>query len=373
MKMRTYFVAVAVVLIATLPFGDISAAAEREPIQTRANNAFVTSMTAIADGYQAATEMAVAAGELIVCPVPGSTFVDSWGAPRSGGRSHQGVDMMAANGTPIYAPASGDLTFRSVSLGGLSFYIDTPTGAQFFGTHLSGYEGTDRPVTAGDLIGYVGATGNAGTPHLHFEHHPDGTTPVNPYPITAAACSSPPPPAPRSMSAMTESSRINLSAITARDLNFCRYVTGGRIDYRLVRCLHIAAGFTPGTPGHTIDVFRAEARQLRRFLSGFARTCSGPGDCPALIRAAFTHMGIAWRGSEAVGVAICESGLNPSVRGGGGGNYAGLFQQSLTYWPGRAATYGMAGRSPYDPWANAVVSAGMVRDTGGWSHWACSP
>mgnify|MGYP003440956471 CR=1 FL=1 len=40
---------------------------------------------------------------------------------------------------------------------------------------------------------------------------------------------------------------------------------------------------------------------------------------------------------------------------------------------GRAASYGQSGRSAFDPWANAVVSAGMVRDTGGWSHWSCKP
>lgn len=123
----------------------------------------------------------------ITCPVPSATFVDTWGAPRSGGRSHEGVDMMAANGAPVYAPASGTVEHREVSLGGLSFYVYGDNGDTYFGTHMSGYAGGGH-VEAGALIGYVGATGNAGTPHLHFEIHPGGGSPVNPYPATAAAC-----------------------------------------------------------------------------------------------------------------------------------------------------------------------------------------
>lgn len=101
-------------------------------------------------------------------------------------------------------------------------------------------------------------------------------------------------------------------------------------------------------------------------------SCSGPGDCPALVRAAFARMGVGYRGDEAVRVMMCESGGNPGARNGSS-SASGLFQQLATYWPGRAATYGMAGRSVFDPWANAIVSAGMVRDTGGWSHWSCRP
>lgn len=125
----------------------------------------------------------------ITCPVPGSTFVDTWGAPRSGGRSHQGVDMMAPHGTPIYAPASGNVSYMTVSIGGLSFYVYGDNGDTYFGTHLQGYAGGNRQVAAGELIGYVGSTGNAnGTPHLHFEIHPGGGAPVNPTPAVEAAC-----------------------------------------------------------------------------------------------------------------------------------------------------------------------------------------
>jgi murein DD-endopeptidase MepM/ murein hydrolase activator NlpD len=126
----------------------------------------------------------------IVCPVAGSVEItDSWGAARSGGRSHQGTDMMAASGTPTVAPVGGTVEHRSSSLGGLSWYVRGDDGTTYYGTHLSGYENEGAGwVAAGTVIGYVGETGNAGSPHLHFEIQPGGGASINPYPTVAAAC-----------------------------------------------------------------------------------------------------------------------------------------------------------------------------------------
>jgi murein DD-endopeptidase MepM/ murein hydrolase activator NlpD len=136
-------------------------------------------------------EPEVRAGADIVCPVEGGAdFVDSWGDARSGGRAHQGTDMMAAYGTPTLAPVSGTVEHRNVTGGGLSWFVYGDDGNTYFGTHLSGYENEGAGwVDAGTVIGYVGDSGNAaGTPHLHFEFWPGGGSPVNPYSLVAAAC-----------------------------------------------------------------------------------------------------------------------------------------------------------------------------------------
>lgn len=124
----------------------------------------------------------------MICPVPGSSFIDSWGAPRPQGWAHQGVDMMASSGTPIVAPVSGMVTHRGNSVGGLAFHIDGSDGRYYYGAHLSSY-GQSGQVAAGTVIGYVGNTGDAAAtaPHLHLEIHIGGAA-VNPYPYVAAVC-----------------------------------------------------------------------------------------------------------------------------------------------------------------------------------------
>lgn len=127
----------------------------------------------------------------IMCPVDGPVeFTDTWGAARSGGRTHKGTDMLADTGTPTVAPVSGRVEHRTSSLGGLSWYLYGDNGHKYYGTHLSGYERVGAGhVNAGDVIGYVGDSGNAaGIPHLHFEFMPGGGESINPYPILDDSC-----------------------------------------------------------------------------------------------------------------------------------------------------------------------------------------
>lgn len=129
------------------------------------------------------------AGNGIVCPVAGPrAFADTWGAARSGGRSHEGVDMMSPGGTPLVAVESGSAQFKTTNLGGNSVWLNGASGTRYFYAHLSAWEGSSRSVSQGEVIGYVGATGNTTANHLHFELHPGGGQAVNPYPYVRAVC-----------------------------------------------------------------------------------------------------------------------------------------------------------------------------------------
>ena len=128
------------------------------------------------------------------CPVAGAvSFSDTWGAPRSGGRSHEGVDMIAARDTPLAAIFEGTIKrISNSSLGGKSIWLRANNGDEFFYGHLDGYGdiSTGQKVAEGYIIGYNGSTGNAPSwlPHLHFEFHPGGGGAVNPYPLVKSIC-----------------------------------------------------------------------------------------------------------------------------------------------------------------------------------------
>ncbi len=144
-----------------------------------------------------------AAGTLVL-PVRGvgwSSIRDSFGEERAGGeRHHTGVDIMAPAGIPVVAAASGTVEklFYSQGGGGVTAYVrSADRRLSYYYAHLAAYAPTLREgvqVRAGDPIGAVGDTGNAGAGnfHLHFgieRLNPDEPwyrgRPVNPYPLLA--------------------------------------------------------------------------------------------------------------------------------------------------------------------------------------------
>jgi murein DD-endopeptidase MepM/ murein hydrolase activator NlpD len=139
------------------------------------------------------TTVAPAGG--MVCPVDGfSAFTDTWGAPRSGGRSHQGVDMLASRGTPLVAIEAGTIRrMGNGGLGGITIWLTGQSGDEYYYAHMDAWApglSVGQSVGAGELVGSVGSTGNASyaVPHLHFEFHPGGGSAVNPYPLVKGLC-----------------------------------------------------------------------------------------------------------------------------------------------------------------------------------------
>lgn len=133
----------------------------------------------------------VPSGGGIVCPLAGPfTHTDDFNAPRAVGGVHRANDLIASTGTPVIAVASGMVDHRNSSVGGLSAHLKGDNGDYYFYTHLNGYENVGAGhVSAGTVIGYVGETGNAPIPHLHFEIHRNGYgNYTNPYGPVRAAC-----------------------------------------------------------------------------------------------------------------------------------------------------------------------------------------
>lgn len=131
----------------------------------------------------------------LVIPIAGVRWEDlrdSFGDPRSGGRRHRGIDIFAPRWAEVVAATSGTLT--AIGYGGLagrSLWLVGDDGRSYFYGHLEAWPADVRDgmeVVPGELIGYVGNSGNAaGLPtHLHFEVHEDGRA-LNPYAVLANA------------------------------------------------------------------------------------------------------------------------------------------------------------------------------------------
>lgn len=113
---------------------------------------------------------------------------DTWQAPRSGHRRHEGQDLFAPRGTPVYSATDGIvIRITDHTLGGNSVFVLGRGGRTYFYTHLDHYAAglaVGNTVDTNTVIGYVGNTGNARTtpPHLHFGVYTEGGA-IDPMPL----------------------------------------------------------------------------------------------------------------------------------------------------------------------------------------------
>jgi len=154
----------------------------------------LTTPTAIKLGLVAAPAISIS-----VFPVQGiCSYENTWHAPRGTNRLHLGVDIIAKEGNLLYAVADGTITkmysTATDKLAGNGVRLTRADGTYFFYGHMLRVAdgiGIGVKVKAGQVVGYVGKTGDTTTPHLHWEVHPFGGEAIDPTPVVAAvdACS----------------------------------------------------------------------------------------------------------------------------------------------------------------------------------------
>ena len=129
-------------------------------------------------------------GPLYVCPVAGPhAFADTFGQAHDHpgwSHTHEGNDIMAPYGTPIVAPFDGVASPGSSSTAGTYVTVNGSQGSVLM-LHMSGL-GQTGSVSTGDVVGYIGTSGNASGPHTHFEWHPGGGVAADPYPHLSEVC-----------------------------------------------------------------------------------------------------------------------------------------------------------------------------------------
>jgi murein DD-endopeptidase MepM/ murein hydrolase activator NlpD len=149
----------------------------------------LTTPAAIKLGLVAAPAISIS-----VFPVQGiCSYENTWHAPRGTNRLHLGVDIIAKEGNLLYAVADGTITkmysTATDKLAGNGVRLTRADGTYFFYGHMLRVAdgiGIGVKVKAGQVIGYVGKTGDTTTPHLHWEVHPFGGEAIDPTPVVAA-------------------------------------------------------------------------------------------------------------------------------------------------------------------------------------------
>jgi len=170
-------------------------------MQTRSAAPETPMSASLAPSQAAATQPVAASAAGLIVPVAQvapAALADTWGQARSQGRTHEGIDILAPRGTPVLAAVDGRIAKFFVSeRGGITIYqFDASQRFVYYYAHLDrradGLAEGDV-VRQGDVIAFVGQTGNAPVPHLHFEiqrltaeRHWWEAASLNPYPYLIA-------------------------------------------------------------------------------------------------------------------------------------------------------------------------------------------
>lgn len=146
------------------------------------SNAYVREVLAVAEGYQV-QEVWRSSGKGFPLPTRNPVYTSFFGEPR-GGRTHNGVDIACAHGTPLLAVTNGVIRHSYSHAGGKELWIETPDGIRYFYCHLSKYVAQPgETVVVGQTVGLAGTTGVSSGPHLHFGIMTRGGVWIDPLPF----------------------------------------------------------------------------------------------------------------------------------------------------------------------------------------------
>jgi murein DD-endopeptidase MepM/ murein hydrolase activator NlpD len=164
---------------------------QRKAAEARARAQRAAAAAAAAAGSYSSSAFATVNGR--TCPVAGaSAFSDTWNNPRDPNRQHHGTDLVAAEGTPLVAIENGRIWSPNWHwAGGIGLYIRGDSGDIYYYAHMQKYAPgivSGTRVGAGQLVGYVGNTGNSSIPHLHIGYQPGGGPLTNPYQLMVKLC-----------------------------------------------------------------------------------------------------------------------------------------------------------------------------------------
>lgn len=175
------------------------AAADLDPMDAWAAEGMAGEWLEFSEALETLTTISSGLSPHRVCPVLGEYwFVNDWGNARPGERAHKGTDITGRRGIPVQAIESGVVVQANWHRqGGRQIYVRADsTGDIYYYAHLDYWEKwiwTGTRVEAGDVMGRLGSSGNADSPHLHFGWMPgagrvDLDNLQNPYPLLLEIC-----------------------------------------------------------------------------------------------------------------------------------------------------------------------------------------
>ena len=240
-------------------------------------------------------------------PVGGvAEYSDDWLAARTTPcfHLHKGTDVFAARGTPVRAPAAGVLRFSEEPVGGKSAYVTEADGTYYYMAHMDSFAAlaSGSRVSLGQVVGFVGDSGNASGTHVHFQVHPRGGAPVNPKPLLDTWLDE----ALSGVSKKAASFDVSLPRPVAALDRLRRFESGDRATSAQRTPLLWAAAV--GSGGTSIRLAEMHVARIAAGIDWSGRSAAGQAEAEETTRAQAAARALLWPLTPAVIVAALDRG-----------------------------------------------------------------